>query len=393
MVSDTTMRFAEGMTDTLLGVDGLLRGDGSEVDHGLVVLNMDPDRVPTNFQTFGDAAVHLLELQRRSVELPEPDRRQYYHQLCSSTLALLNWRQGRLDFAGQIAGFLHVPPHPVTDVELERIQSDMRNLLREMGYDGTLLQAAQNWEQRNTVPVDEIEGTLRALMDEAWDRTVERIEIPAPRSDGMNVVTVSCVAFNARCDYLQRTVELNIDPILTIQALKHLAVHECYPGHYVQFKLRESWYRDGVSPADGLLSIVNSASSSPFEGIADNGMRVIEWMLSDDDRFYALLSRYRSALGTAAAWRLHALGWDEKSVLSWLLDCALCGGEGWAANRVRFIRAPQRAALIWSYWWGEACVQPVWERVPHQHRTQFLQYLYGRMHSPQTAGMFDTPAQ
>src|SRR6266508_6114562 len=64
-----------------------------------------------------------------------------------------------------------------------------------------------------------------------------------PGSDGMHVITVSGVPFNARCNYLARQVELNIDPILTRPALKHLAVHECYPGHYVQFKLRETWYR------------------------------------------------------------------------------------------------------------------------------------------------------
>jgi len=58
-----------------------------------------------------------------------------------------------------------------------------------------------------------------------------------------------------------RTVELNIDPTLTRPALKHLAVHECYPGHYVQFKLREAWYASGEAPADGLLSVVNTASS------------------------------------------------------------------------------------------------------------------------------------
>ena len=46
-----------------------------------------------------------------------------------------------------------------------------------------------------------------------------------------------------------------------------------YPGHYVQFKLRETWYnREGSAPADGLLSVVNTASSHTFEGIADNGM-------------------------------------------------------------------------------------------------------------------------
>ena len=101
------------------------------------------------------------------------------------------------------------------------------------------------------------------------------------------------------------------------------------------------------------------------------------------------MGRYRSGLGTAAAWRLHALGWSESDTVTWLRERALIGGEGWAANRIRFIRAPQRAALIWSYWWGGLCVHPVWERQPVERRAAFLQYLYGRMHSPQTVAMFD----
>jgi hypothetical protein len=100
-----------------------------------------------------------------------------------------------------------------------------------------------------------------------------------------------------------------------------------------------------------------------------------------------VLSRYRSGLGTAAAWRLHALKQSESAVRDWLRANALIGGEGWVANRMGFIAAPQRCALIWSYWWGDATVGPVWTRSPMESRTDLLGYLYGRMHSVQTAGM------
>ena len=194
--------------------------------------------------------------------------------------------------------------------------------------------------------------------------------------------------FNARCDYKHRTVELNIDPVLTRQSLKHLAAHEAYPGHYVQFKLREVLYREGKAAADGLLSVVNTASSSPFEGIADNGLRVIDWLDSADDQFYWVMSRYRTGIATAAAWRLHAEQWPRLQVVEWLKGRALIGGDGWAENRMGFISAPHRSALIWSYWHGEASVTPVWERTPKARRGALLDYLYGRMHSVDTVGMF-----
>jgi len=388
MLSDTTLAYAEELTTALLGVDALYRAESGD-DDGIVVLNMSTTHQPMAFASYEDARAHFVELERRAAALPEPDRQLYYAQACQSTLAVISWRRGDLPFTGQIANFLHVPAAPASDNELDALRAEMRTLLGRMGYSGDLAAQCAAWEERNRVPADQVQGVLDALLDQAWDRTVERMQIPAPRSDGMRVITVSGAPFNARCNYLERQVELNIDPILTRPALKHLAVHECYPGHYVQFKLRETWYREGSAPADGLLSVVNTASSCTFEGIADNGLRVLDWIESDDDRFSGLMTRYRSGIGTAAAWRLHKLDWPAPQVERWLRAQSLVGGEGWLANRMRFIAAPQRCALIWSYWWGEAAVAPAWERVEPARRPDFLRFLYGRMHSPQSVAMFE----
>lgn len=117
-------------------------------------------------------------------------------------------------------------------------------------------------------------------------------------------------------------------------------------------------------------------------------MALLEWDESDDDRLQSLLGRYRSGIGTGAAWRLHALGWPAEKVKDWLSEQSLAGGEGWVEGRMRFISAPSRAVLIWSYWWGVQSVTPVYRQVPVERRTEFLEYLYGRMHSNQTVAMF-----
>ena len=146
---------------------------------------------------------------------------------------------------------------------------------------------------------------------------------------------------------------------------------------------------EGLAPADGLLSVVNTASSSVFEGIADAGIAMLDWVeTDDDDRLQALMNRYRAGIGTGAAWRLHALGETAEGVTGWLLSRSLAGGEGWVQNRMKFIAAPARAVLIWSYWWGEPVVAAAWERVPKERRPEFLRYLHERMHSNTTVGMF-----
>jgi hypothetical protein len=288
MLSDATLAYAEELTVALLGVDALYRAESGDAE-GLVVLNMSTNHQPAPFASYSEACEHFADLEQRAAALPEPDRRRYYAQACQSTLAFMRWRSGSLSFTGQIANFLHVPPAPASDQELNTLRAEMRALLNQIGYSGDLAAQCAAWEARNRVPPDEVPGVLGALLDEAWERTAARMDLPAPKSDWMRVKIVSSVPFNARCDYLGRQVELNVDPILTRPALKHLAAHECYPGHYVQFKLREIWYRAGRAPADGLLSVVNTASSCTFEGIADNGLRVLDWIASDDDRFAAPL--------------------------------------------------------------------------------------------------------
>lgn len=399
MISPRTLDFSRDVTRAILGVDALYRRESGD-ETGLAVLNMDVEGEfeAEAFASYAEAATRWSELRARAEGLEEPDRRVYYDQLAHSTLAFIRWRDEGLEFERQLGDFLHVPAGPVSDATLDEVRESIDALLGEISYSGDLRRRCADWEDRNRVPADEVEGICRELMDEAWERTNELVvEIPADRSDGMRVSAVTEVPFNARCDYLSRTVDLNVEPTLTRPGLRHLAVHEGYPGHYVQFKLRETWYRDGIAPADNLLSVVNTASSSVFEGIADTGMAMIGWDQTADDRVQSLMNRHRSAIGTGAAWRLHALGWSRERVTDWLRDRALTGGEGWVRNRMAFIEAPSRAVLIWSYWWGESTVRAKWRDVAAgtisggdaaSRRSRFVQYLYGRMHSNRTVEMY-----
>lgn len=385
-----TLDFGRAAARAILGVDALYREESGDPT-GLAVLNMDADGeiAPEPFGSYADATQRWSELKREAGGLEEADRRVYYDELSHSTLAFIRWRSEGIDFRTQLRDFLHVPPAPASEADADALRGRIRTLLAEMGYNGDLTRQCAAWEERVRVPPDAVEEVAGDFLTEAWERTNERVvEIPSDPSDGMRVKAVMGVPFNARCDYLRRTVELNVEPTLTLPGLRHLAVHEGYPGHYVQFKLRETWYHEGLAPADNLLSVVNTASSSVFEGIADTGMRMIGWNEGADDRLQELMNRYRSAIGTGAAWRLHALGWSRERATDWLRDQALVGGEGWVRNRMAFIDAPSRAALIWSYWWGEPVVAETWCDVAADRKDDFVSYLYGRMHSNRTVGMF-----
>lgn len=390
-LSRETLAFGERMVVALLGLDALYRSESADGD-GLAVVNLDLEGRyrAAAFANYAEAARAFESLRADARGLPEPDRRAYYDDLCHSTLAFITWRSAGLPFTEQIGGFLHVAAAPAPPQDLEALQAEMGSLLTRMGYEGDLRAQCAAWEEKNRVAPDQVPAVLEALLDEAWRRTEDRLlKIPRPQSDGMRVVPVTGVAFNARCNFLRRKIELNVDPILTRPGLKHLAVHEGYPGHYLQFTLRSELMKSGEAAADGLLSLVNSASSSVFEGIGDSGLTMLDWVEGDDDRVQALMNVYRAGIGTEAAWQFHALGWSADRVAESLAARSLAGGEGWVANRVKFIQSPSRAVLIWSYWWGERVVTEAWRRVGADRKDAFLRFLYGRMHSNASIEMFE----
>jgi hypothetical protein len=393
MLSRETIAFSKQLAPVILAVDALFTVETGEPE-GLVVqkLKTAEDCQPAPFKQYAEAREALGKLKAEAAGLPEPDRRVYYDQMCRSLLAFVTWRENGLSFAEQLKQFLHVPAQPASDSELDDLRSKMRDLLSQMGYTGDLAAQCSAWEAHLRVPSDEVTDVLEALMDEAWDRAEKYLfKIPAEKSDRMRVIPVSGVHFNAMCNYAERRIHLNVDPVLTRPGLKHLTVHEGIPGHYLQFKMREIGLLAGAGAMDGSLSVVNTAGASVFEGMGDNGLRMLNWIDSDDDRVQGYMNRYRAGIGTGAAWRMHALGWPKEKVSDWLRSQTLVGGEGWIANRMGFISAPARAVLIWSYWWGEAVVAPVWERTPLAYRAEFLRFMYDRVHSNDSIAMFEYP--
>lgn len=390
MLTKQTLEYSKRLAPVILAVDALYTAETGETE-GLIVQKLKTVEkiLPISISNYAEAREMLQTLKVEAAELPESDRRVYYDQMCHSLLAFVAWREKGLPFADQLKNFIHVPAQPASDNELDVLRGKMRDLLTGMGYTGDLAEQCSAWEARMRVPVDEVAEVLEAMMDEAWDRAEKYLfEIPAEKSDRMRVIPVTGVHFNAMCNYAERRVHLNIDPVLTRPGLKHLTVHEGIPGHYLQFKMREVGLLEGTGAADSSLSVVNTAGASVFEGIADNGLRMLNWIDSDDDRVQGQMNRYRAGIGTGAAWRMHALGWPEEKVADWLRSQSLVGGEGWIANRMGFISAPSRAVLIWSYWWGEAVVAPVWEKAPTAHRAEFLRFMYDRVHSNDSIAMF-----
>src|SRR5262249_58315382 len=111
------------------------------------------------------------DLRREAAALPEADRRAYYDALCHSTLAFIAWRTDGLPFADQLADFLHVPPEPASDAEIDALETELRARLDGLGYTGDLRSRCTAWEEKNRAAPAEAAAVLAELLDAAWDRT------------------------------------------------------------------------------------------------------------------------------------------------------------------------------------------------------------------------------
>jgi hypothetical protein len=378
MLTPDTVRYSERLTHAYRGLDALHRAANPSDPWGIVVLDMGESRPTTTFSDWASADRAFERLAAEAADLAEADRSQYYRDLCRSARTVIAWNLGGVPLAEQVSGFLATEPRPASEAELDAARSDLAAELAQAGYGGSLSEAASAWEADVRVAPEDLVATMTALMGEASERAAAVFDLPMPPLP--EVTLVRGAAFNARCDYANGVVELNADPVITLGDLRHLVVHEVIPGHCLQFATRAQAYREGWGGADGLLSLVKSAGSPLFEGVADAGNELIGWT-EPTDRVTALVGRVRSGIGTVAAWGLHYDGWTVDQARTYLREHALTGGAGWVENRLGYIAPRGRGAHVWSYWLGERHLRPIYRQRTGATDGTFLRQIYGRMHS------------
>lgn len=386
-LSDESLRFGEELASVTLGLDALDRRLHTYTDDadGLVVINMGWNQ-KQEFEDYDEARAALAELAKKSFTLPEPDRRLYFLQACVSLDSFCAFNQGKLpELTDQVGMFLHADCAPVGEKYLENLCTKLKAYFDELGYGGSLKEMAAKWEQENLVPSDKVQSVMDELMVEARRRTGEFLPLP---DELYHCETICGGPFSARSDYDHLRVIVNVEPDYTLQSLKHLVCHEAYPGHYMQFTMRKVYWQQGLASADGLLSVCNHSSSSTFEGIADMGMRLIGWNKDKNDQIFEVLSEIKSAMGTLSSYQMNVLGWDEKQVAEYMEKWPMLGGQGAVKSRLSFVRDPGRAALIWSYWRGDQAVKGVLDRVEEKDIPRFIDYIYGRLHTPASLQLF-----
>ena len=384
--------FSERLTRLTLGVDALERkknrGGGPLDSEGLLPIYLGADLIAAPvYETYAQVESELDALGEQLPHVAPAPRRVFATAMLRSLRAAVRlFRGDALDYAAKVTDLVGAPAGPVDTEEVEVTRERLHVLLRARGVvHGSLAQRIAAWEEERALPADELERAFHSLMIEGRARTAAKIFDTGDFTMALN--PVRGVPYTARCVFDARKMDLNVDLKFTRAAIKHLVAHEVFPGHATQLLLTRARVEQGTAHPETLLCTANTVLGCVQEGIADEGVELIDWVDDEDDRIHLELRRLRSAAQASAGWYLMVDERPAESVAQYLRDTA-AGQESWVRGRLKMAAHPFRGAFIASYWAGARAVRKVLERTAPSDFRRFVDYLYGSAHSPQSLEMF-----
>jgi hypothetical protein len=386
------LELSRDYTQIVLGMDEFYRksestGTEASLDkEGLVPINL-TNETANPYASWNDVFSDLADLRNRYATIQAEIRRNYMQQQIGSLLTLAKWCSGKeISFREKVRGLLYVNENPYSKAERNQLHHRLDQLLSKKGLNGSLEEKVKKWVLSQNVPKQQLETVLTELLSQAKERVVQTM-FKVMEDVNVTPVVVTEVPYSAYCDYVGGKMYINGDLSYTYESLKHLVSHESFPGHTTHMRIRELAVQSGDTPLDAALVITNTASSSIFEGIGDNGIHFINWVNTIDDEIYLVYQDIKSISGLNAAHMIHAEQKSDEEVASFLREFAF-GDESWIHSRLRFFKHSLRAPFIYSYWRGNEAVQEVYRHLPENKKPSFYQFLYKNMLSADTVKQF-----
>jgi hypothetical protein len=381
------MTIGNELAEATAGLDQLYRASRNEKSElnaeGLIPVAV-AEVSPRSLRDWGEALAVFHDIGTRiAAEAEDAQRAGWLTEMTASLISLTRMFSGeRIGFAERLRDQLRVETTLIPETVLDGYRRDLRGALDELGYrSGDLFEDVRAWETDRTVPRDEVIPRLAALEREAQERSGKLVFDIG--DDWIEPVGVSDKPYSAYCDYPGRHLWLNLEFDYTEASLKHLATHEAFPGHLVHLARREYLVAWGEMPLDGAQVVTNSASSALFEGIADNGIDLLDWIDGPEDIAGIALQRIRSALRCNAAWMVFEEGKSIDEAAAATATAAFQDAHK-TRRRLAFLSHELRAPFLYAYWCGDDAVRQFLDATRSWDRKRVVAELYDRMHTPAT---------
>jgi len=373
------------ITSIALGIDALERslqkGLGSLDSEGLVPIYLGDDLIaPRPYQSWQRAKDDLDSFDTKLRDCPDHRRKLFLSGLLESLRTAIMVFQGEdTSFAYRLEHLVGVPASPADEQVIEELRDEIDQALVRLNIvRGTLAQRVHTWQNSKFIPVDHLEKEYDLLQETAVARTAKYVfDVGDFR---MDLVLKPGTHSAGRCNFLEKTMEINTDLGCTRAALKHLVTHENFPGHATQLLYTLDAYKHGEATADVLLCTLNGVPGIIQEGIGDQATELIDWVEDDDDVIQIALRRLRIAAATTASWRLMELGESEETLIPYLKETGFVI-DPYVDGRLTQARHVYRGPFNASYYYGTQAVREQRLRTSKEDFSDFISYLYGRMHS------------
>lgn len=381
------MQLGREIAELTAGMDALYRDgrrSGGVLDaEGLIPVSV-ASVTPRPLRDWGEAEALLRHfLSRLPDEAAHAGRRDWLDELARSLLSLARMFGGQaVSFAERLREQLRLDVTRIPETALDAHRRDLREALDELGHTaGDLAEDVAAFERKTAVPAGEVLATLSAFQEEARRRSNAMVFDLG--GDWIAPLGERDRPYAAYCDYPGRRLLLNLDFGYTRGFLKHLACHEAFPGHLVHLARREALVAQGLMPLEGAQVVTNSASSALFEGIADNGMALLDWIEGPGDAASLALGRLRSALRCNAAWMVHGEGRPLEEAVAATAAAGFQDPQT-VRRRLAFLNHELRAPFVYAYWCGDDAVRRMLAETEGCDRRTVLAHLYDHMHTPRT---------
>jgi hypothetical protein len=246
---------------------------------------------------------------------------------------------------------------------------------------GTVRERYNAWDERNSVPREQLVPALERLQELLSPRAHELATMPAEESVNYELVSdVPWIAFNRYEGQHHSLVEVNADLPISVVLLVSLAAHEAYPGHHTERTAKEALlFRDRgrvetsvvitpapesvVSEGIALNALEEALGPEPFDVVADvlAGMDVRFDPIEANEVHRAELALYATA--TNAAFMLHEDDASVEEAEAYLREWDLESDEK-AARTVAFLTDPSSRAYVSAYPDGRRLCRDFMDRAP-----------------------------
>jgi hypothetical protein len=194
-----------------------------------------------------------------------------------------------VSFADETEGCFGVRPAYTDDAVFIAAHGRLEELLPG---DGPLSDRYERWRNSMLVPIEQIERTVTAAVEEARERTHALVDLPAGEGVVVEIMRDKpWLAFNFCLGDLRSRFAINVDLPMTAMDLLQLTIHETYPGHHAERSSKEHVLVRGRGLVEETLVLAPTPQSLVSEGIAE----LARYVVLDGDGGPALAAVTRDA--------------------------------------------------------------------------------------------------